>query len=98
MSGTPRTDANSGWSINYRGKSSSDELYIDPNGVFVHSAFARTLERELAAANERIKRLEEAGNALAARLRLWKTSETDWLCKLDGEAVSDWEKAKELET
>lgn len=59
MSDTPRTDAISGWSVTYRGKSSSEELYIDPKGPFVHSTFARQLERELDEANHRIRRLIE---------------------------------------
>lgn len=54
MSDTPRTDAECGW--------------YDPNGIRYQSEtgdhvdpdFARQLERELNAANERIRRLEEA--------------------------------------
>jgi hypothetical protein len=54
--------------------------------------FARTLERELNAANDRIKRLEEAGDLL-----------TRMVCKQDGygiyqdeeDAVNSWHKAKE---
>jgi hypothetical protein len=46
---TPRTDAQAGWAIaNQYGQSTGSELLGDPNGVFVHAVFARTLERELA--------------------------------------------------
>jgi hypothetical protein len=55
--------------MTYRGKSASTELYVDPSGPFVHSQFACQLERELNAANERIKRLEEAGDAMAQEYR-----------------------------
>lgn len=44
--------------------------------------FARQLERELNAANQRIKRLEEAGD----KMEPWCS---DWV------AASNWEKAKE---
>jgi hypothetical protein len=45
---TPRTDAQAGWAIaNQYGQSAGSELLGDPNGVFVHAVFARTLEREL---------------------------------------------------
>jgi hypothetical protein len=45
---TPRTDAQAGWAIaNQYGQSTGSELLGDPNGVFVHAVFARTLEREL---------------------------------------------------
>jgi hypothetical protein len=67
VSDTPRTNSQSGWGMTYRGRSSSEELYVDPRGPFVHSQFARQLERELNAANERIKRLEEAGDAMFIR-------------------------------
>ena len=67
MSDTPRTNSQSGWGMTYRGKSASTELYVDPNGPFVHSQFARQLERELNAANERIELLA-ACNADVARI------------------------------
>ena len=52
MSDTPRTDAHN-WNEGH---------YDDP----LHSLldFAKQLERELNAANDRIKRLEEAGDAM----------------------------------
>lgn len=54
MSDTPRTDAAKkivlGW--------------VGGDWEVVHIAFSRELERELAAANERIKRLEEAGDVM----------------------------------
>lgn len=85
MSDTPRTNAQSGWGMNYRGRSSSEELYVDPRGPFVHSQFARQLERELNAANERIKRLEEAGDAMAK----WLDRNTPVTVRFD------WSAAKE---
>jgi len=52
---TPRTDAQSGWAIaNIGGVGTSRELLADPEGVFVHAAFARTLERELATERARL--------------------------------------------
>ena len=54
MSDTPRTDA-----AEYE---SQDEPVAKLGAVDVY--FARTLERELNAANDRIKRLEEAGDRL----------------------------------
>ena len=54
MSDTPRTDAECGWydSAGMRHTASYGD-HVDPD-------FARQLERELAAAKERIRRLEEA--------------------------------------
>jgi hypothetical protein len=51
-------------------------------------AFMEQLERELAAANERIRRLEQAGNEIAFRLRESVFTE-------DEVAVEDWTEAKE---
>lgn len=64
MSDTPRTDAHSGWGVTYRGRTASTELYVDSTGPFVHAQFARQLERELNAANERIRRLDGRCQAL----------------------------------
>ena len=52
----------------------------------------RQLERELNAANDRIKRLEEAGNAL-----LWYfcPKNTGDISFLQSEAIKQWNKAKE---
>ena len=55
VSDTPRTEAE----VNRQKCWSDDLVTIDAN-------FACQLERELNAANERIKRLEEAGDALKA--------------------------------
>ena len=58
---TPRTDAQAGWAIaNQYGQSTGSELLGDPNGVFVHSVFARTLERELGESRnaERLARVQ----------------------------------------
>ena len=54
--------------------------------------FARQLERELNAAHERIKRLEEAGDAL-----LWYfcPKNTGDISFLQSEAIKQWNKAKE---
>lgn len=55
MSDTPRTEAE----VNRQKCWSDDLITIDAN-------FACQLERELNAANDRIKRLEDAGDALKA--------------------------------
>jgi predicted nucleic acid-binding Zn-ribbon protein len=73
MSDTRRTDA----CIEY------DDTNIDDV-----KNFARQLERELNAANQRIKRLEEAGNQLKDRYIL---ENENW----DLKTVNDWNKAKE---
>jgi len=52
----------------------------------VPSEFARTIERELNAANERIKRLEEAGDALCAAAAFM-----GWHMEIE-----KWNKAKEV--
>ena len=62
----------------------------------VPSEFARTLERELNAANKRIKRLEKAGDAL---LNAWLMPEDameyrDWVA-LSADVEAMWRKAKE---
>ncbi len=60
------------------------------------SRFVRSLERELNAANDRIKRLEEAGDAM---LNAWLMPEDsmeycDWVA-LSADAKAMWRKAKE---
>jgi len=55
----------------------------------------RQLERELAAANENIQRLINAGDAMATRCSLWTVSSGDFLVEEDRLAVSEWTKAKE---
>ena len=62
----------------------------------VDTEFALQLERELNAANERIKRLEEAGDAM---LNAWLMPEDsmeycDWIA-LTADAKAKWYKAKE---
>ena len=65
MSDTPRTDALTFDVITIRGDAHlGRENYNDGWGEFVESKFARTLEREINASNDRIKRLEEAGDAM----------------------------------
>lgn len=74
MSDTPRTEAE----VNRKKCWSDDLITIDAN-------FACQLERELNAANDRIKRLEEAGDALKAAGYFG-----GW-----NDAVSKWVNAKE---
>jgi len=75
MQDTPRTD-----SEEYE---SQDEPITKLGSV--DAEFARTLERELHAANERIKRLEEAGDALCAAAAFM-----GWHMEIE-----KWRKAKE---
>ncbi len=70
---TPRTDA---------------ELEFDPTSVDEVLDWSRQLERELNASNERIKRLEEAGDKMEAWLR-------DERLDAVQHTVSKWNKAKE---
>ena len=80
MSDTPRTDAYN-W---------DNGNYDDPLHAWFD--FARQLERELNAANERIKRLEEAGNNL-----LWNfcPEYTSDLTQEQSDALKQWNQAKE---
>lgn len=48
MNDTPRTDYQAGWVVSDGGVVKAKYLLSDINGVFVHAAFARDLERELA--------------------------------------------------
>lgn len=65
MSHTPRTDEQ----INGKPCTRFEYLAGDSlRNALVQSEFARQLERELNAANGRIKRLEEAGDAMAQEL------------------------------
>lgn len=73
MSDTPRTDA---WTWDVKGQDTPMEAF---------EKFAQQLERELNAANERIKRLEEAGNELAK----WADRNTPVTI------LNDWTRAKE---
>ena len=65
VSDTPRTDA--GKKIVLGGVGGDWEV--------VHIAFSRQLERELNAAQQRIKRLEEENDAMRADLLLWREQE-----------------------
>ena len=78
-SDTPRTDAAYSASVG----AASYELLIE----------ARDLERELAAANERIRRLEEAGNALDNSVACG--CGIDGPCKSCLKALDGWHQAKE---
>lgn len=78
VSDTPRTEAE----VNRQKCWSDDLITIDAN-------FACQLERELNAANERIKWLEEAGDTMASAYRQ--------ICydAYDDQQVDNWFKAKE---
>ena len=76
MSDTPRTDAG---------------LEYDDTTVDDVKDFARTIERELNAANERIKRLEEAGESVNDAIM----SVQDWNGTHVGDCLDAWRKAKE---
>lgn len=77
MVDTPRTDA--------------EELphALDDHHFVVGSFFARQLERELNAANERIKRLEEAGDAM----KWWLSCQRN--LGSDAMLANAWREAKE---
>lgn len=75
MSDTPRTD--------------EQEHFIDSDRGIIDSGLGRQLERELSAANERIKRLEEAGDGMARWIE-------EYGCKHEFyQAISIWTAAKE---
>ena len=67
VSDTPRTDT--GKKIVLGGVGGDWEV--------VHIAFSRQLERELNAAQDRIKRLEEENDAMRADLLLWREQEVE---------------------
>ena len=80
MNDTPRTDEQ----INGKPCTRFQILAGDSlRNASVQSEFARGLERELNAANERIKRLEEAGDALendnytSDNLEAWRKAKED---------------------
>ena len=84
ISDTPRTE-----SFNCYDSGCDDPLHA-------WGAFSAELERELNAANERIKRLEEAGDAM---LNAWLMPEDsmeycDWIA-LSADAKAKWHKSKE---
>ena len=82
MSDTPRTDEQiNGKPCTRFGILAGDSL----RNAAVPSEFARQLERELNAANDRIKRLEEAGDALCAAAAFM-----GWHMEIE-----KWHKAKE---
>lgn len=89
MSDTPRTDAECGMYDRYGIR------HTDPHGDHVDPDFARDLERELAAANERIRRLEAAGNAMSHEMQFgeWRqgspraqanAARDSWLAEMGG--------------
>ena len=72
MSDTPRTDEQiNGKPCTQFGILAGDSL----RNAAVPSEFARTIERELNAAQQRIKRLEEENDAMRADLLLWRDTE-----------------------
>jgi len=82
VSDTPRTDEQiNGKPCTRFGILAGDSL----RNAAVPSEFARQLERELNAANDRIKRLEEAGDALCAAAAFM-----GWHMEIE-----KWHKAKE---
>jgi hypothetical protein len=62
---------------------------------YVMTRHARFIELKLNAANERIKRLEAAGDAMETRLHLRKNISDQFVYKGDAESVENWNKAKE---
>ena len=60
----------------------------------VSAATAEAAQR-LAEQQERIKRLEEAGDAMEKRLHLRKNISDQFVYKGDAESVENWNKAKE---
>ena len=82
VSDTPRTDA---------------ELEFDPTSVDEVLDWSRQLERELNAANERIKRLEEAGDAMDPMNDTECECDSGYVvvCKHCFDRSTNWRKAKE---
>ena len=65
-----------------------------PHNVADLGMLCRRLERELNAANERIKQLEEAGDGLLTAMRDDWSEYVDWINETT-DAISKWNKAKE---
>lgn len=85
MSDTPRTEAE----VNRQKCWSDDLITIDAN-------FACQLERELNAANDRIKRLEKAGDGVMKSLNCGCPHEGSvFYCQTCFSAWDAWRKAKE---
>ena len=82
---TPRTDAV--WEL------FAIHTKLEPDVEF--STLARILERELNTANDRIKRLEEAGDGLLTSMRDDWSEYVDWIDETT-DAISKWNKAKEV--
>ena len=78
MSGTPRCDS----------------LSDSGRAHYLSLSFARQLERELNAANEKVKRLEEAGDALCEHSAPTR-SDLDALQQMKRHDVKRWQEAKE---
>lgn len=80
MSDTPRCD---------------DRTIYNEHGEWVNSSFARQLERELNVAKERVKRLEEAGDALEYASVILEAGEDPNGFEKLLIAQREWHKAKE---
>ena len=70
MSDTPKTDAACGWPVGHHGRIDSSDLKLSPDGPFVHSSFARELERDNAA-------LREALDSAIVLLRRWNKNDVN---------------------
>jgi predicted aldo/keto reductase-like oxidoreductase len=68
----------------------TDEAQFGTGRVSVD--FARQLERELAAANAKVKRLEEAGDWLIETARYYYERDKN---PMAGSAIANWTKSKE---
>lgn len=93
MSDTPRTDEQ----INGKSCTRFEVLAGDSlRNASVPSEFTRQLERELNAAQQRIKRLEKAGDFLSRYLREMPYA-SDYLAQVDERIlrISNWRRAKE---
>ena len=73
-----------------------DEKYIrDGQSDVCRILEVQLLTKQRDEARERIKRLEEAGDAMETRLHLWKNTSGQFICEGDAESVENWNKSKE---
>ena len=87
MSDTPRTDA-------AELEANIGVTHFDHKDLSTAYHFARQLERELNEANDRIKRLEAAGDGLLTAMRDDWLEYVDWIDETT-DAIGKWNKAKE---
>ena len=64
---TPRTDGSLVWPITNRGIVKTDSGILAEDGAFVFAFFARTLERELAAAHAEVRNKNDTAQEFLAR-------------------------------